>query len=34
MATAAAFGKALKYCAMVDYRRSGQTASSKGTLSV
>lgn len=34
MATAAAFGKALKYCAMVDSRRAGQTASSKGTLSV
>lgn len=34
MATAAAFGKALKYCAMVDHRRAGQTASSKGTLSV
>lgn len=34
MATAAAFGKALKFCAMVDHRRAGTTASSKGTLSV
>ncbi|CAB9516252.1 Imidazoleglycerol-phosphate dehydratase [Seminavis robusta] len=34
MATAAAFGRALKYCAMVDSRRAGKTASSKGTLSV
>ena len=34
MATAAAFGKALKHCAMLDHRRAGQTASSKGTLSV
>lgn len=33
VATAAAFGKALKFCAMVDYRRKGITASSKGTLS-
>lgn len=29
-----AFGQALKYCAMVDCRRAGATASSKGTLSV
>jgi imidazoleglycerol-phosphate dehydratase len=34
MATAVAFGRALKHCAMVDSRRAGQTASSKGTLSV
>ena len=34
MATARAFGQALKYCAMVDERRAGATASSKGTLSV
>lgn len=34
MATARAFGKALRVCAMVDHRRAGQTASSKGTLSV
>jgi imidazoleglycerol-phosphate dehydratase len=34
MATARAFGKALRVCAMVDLRRAGQTASSKGTLSV
>lgn len=34
MATAEAFGKALGVCAMVDKRRAGQTASSKGTLSV
>jgi imidazoleglycerol-phosphate dehydratase len=34
MATAAAFGRALGVCAMVDKRRAGQTASSKGTLSV
>jgi len=33
MATAAAFGKALKFCAAVDPRRGGKTASSKGTLS-
>ena len=33
-ATAIAFGKALKYCATVDRRRAGATASSKGTLSV
>lgn len=34
MCTAKAFGKALRVCAMVDQRRAGQTASSKGTLSV
>lgn len=34
MATARAFGKALRVCAMVDKRRAGKTASSKGTLSV
>jgi len=34
MATGRAFGKALRVCAMVDHRRAGQTASSKGTLSV
>jgi imidazoleglycerol-phosphate dehydratase len=34
MCTARAFGKALRVCAMVDQRRAGQTASSKGTLSV
>lgn len=34
MCTAKAFGKALRICAMVDQRRAGQTASSKGTLSV
>jgi imidazoleglycerol-phosphate dehydratase len=33
-AVAIAFGQALKYCSMVDGRRSGATASSKGTLSV
>jgi imidazoleglycerol-phosphate dehydratase len=33
-AVAVAFGQALKYCAMVDCRRAGATASSKGTLSV
>ena len=32
--TAMAFGRALRVCAMVDCRRAGQTASSKGTLSV
>jgi imidazoleglycerol-phosphate dehydratase len=32
--TAKAFGRALHICAMVDCRRAGQTASSKGTLSV
>jgi imidazoleglycerol-phosphate dehydratase len=34
VATAMAFGDALKYCSMVDLRRCGATASSKGTLSV
>jgi imidazoleglycerol-phosphate dehydratase len=34
LATAQAFGEALRVCAMVDQRRAGQTASSKGTLSV
>eukprot|EP00980_Cylindrotheca_fusiformis_P000661 scaffold160_cov136-Cylindrotheca_fusiformis.AAC.8 len=34
MCTAKAFGKALRICSMVDQRRAGQTASSKGTLSV
>jgi imidazoleglycerol-phosphate dehydratase len=34
MATAMAFGRAFKHCAMVDSRRAGLTASSKGTLSV
>jgi imidazoleglycerol-phosphate dehydratase len=34
MCTAKAFGQALRVCAMVDQRRAGQTASSKGTLSV
>lgn len=34
MCTAKAFGNALRVCAMVDQRRAGQTASSKGTLSV
>lgn len=34
LATAKAFGKALKMCAAVDPRRAGKTASSKGTLSV
>ncbi len=34
MCTAKAFGQALRVCAMVDERRAGQTASSKGTLSV
>lgn len=33
-AVAIAFGQALKYCSMIDCRRSGATASSKGTLSV
>lgn len=33
-AVAVAMGQALKYCAMVDSRRAGGTASSKGTLSV
>mmetsp|Transcript_19395 Transcript_19395/g.44990 ORF Transcript_19395/g.44990 Transcript_19395/m.44990 type:complete len:441 (-) Transcript_19395:379-1701(-) len=34
LATAMAFGRALRVCAMVDRRRAGATASSKGTLSV
>merc|ERR1712045_1106096 len=34
LATAQAFGKALRLCAAVDPRRAGKTASSKGTLSV
>lgn len=34
MATAIAFGRALKFCSAVDPRRAGKTASSKGTLSV
>lgn len=33
-AVAIAFGEALKYCSMIDGRRAGATASSKGTLSV
>jgi len=33
MATAVAFGRALRLCCAVDPRRSGKTASSKGTLS-
>ncbi len=33
MATALAFGRALRLCAAVDPRRAGKTASSKGTLS-
>jgi imidazoleglycerol-phosphate dehydratase len=33
-AVAIAFGVALKHCAVVDCRRAGATASSKGTLSV
>jgi imidazoleglycerol-phosphate dehydratase len=33
MATAKAFGRALKLCSAVDPRRAGKTASSKGTLS-
>jgi imidazoleglycerol-phosphate dehydratase len=33
MATAIAFGRALRLCAAVDPRRAGKTASSKGTLS-
>jgi imidazoleglycerol-phosphate dehydratase len=32
-ATAVSLGQALKYCCMVDQRRAGATASSKGTLS-
>jgi imidazoleglycerol-phosphate dehydratase len=34
LCTAKAFGRALRVCAMVDERRHGKTASSKGTLSV
>ncbi len=34
LATAQALGQAMHVCAMVDQRRAGQTASSKGTLSV
>ncbi|KAL7499939.1 hypothetical protein ACHAWT_007992 [Skeletonema menzelii] len=34
MATAMAYGAALRMCAAVDPRRAGKTASSKGTLSV
>ena len=34
LATAMAFGRALRMCAAVDPRRAGKTASSKGTLSV
>ena len=34
IATAKAFGRALRFCTAVDPRRAGQTASSKGTLSV
>jgi imidazoleglycerol-phosphate dehydratase len=34
LATARAFGSAFFYCASVDLRRAGATASSKGTLSV
>ena len=34
LATAIAYGKALRMCAAVDPRRAGKTASSKGTLSV
>mmetsp|Transcript_15100 Transcript_15100/g.22047 ORF Transcript_15100/g.22047 Transcript_15100/m.22047 type:complete len:434 (+) Transcript_15100:53-1354(+) len=34
VATAIAFGRALRLCAAVDPRRAGKTASSKGTLSV
>jgi imidazoleglycerol-phosphate dehydratase len=34
LTTAKAFGRALRVCAMVDQRRAGATASSKGTLSV
>jgi imidazoleglycerol-phosphate dehydratase len=33
LGTAKAFGRALRVCAMVDQRRAGTTASSKGTLS-
>jgi imidazoleglycerol-phosphate dehydratase len=34
LCTAMAFGRALRICSMVDQRRAGATASSKGTLSV
>ena len=34
LCTAMAFGRALRVCSMVDQRRAGATASSKGTLSV
>ena len=34
LCTATAFGRALRVCSMVDERRAGTTASSKGTLSV
>mmetsp|Transcript_5949 Transcript_5949/g.13016 ORF Transcript_5949/g.13016 Transcript_5949/m.13016 type:complete len:439 (+) Transcript_5949:139-1455(+) len=34
LATATAYGRALRMCAAVDPRRAGNTASSKGTLSV
>ena len=34
LATAMAYGRALRMCAAVDPRRAGKTASSKGTLSV
>lgn len=34
LATAMAFGEAFRFCSMVDLRRCGATASSKGTLSV
>lgn len=34
LCTAKAFGRALRVCAMVDPRRAGTTASSKGTLSI
>ncbi len=34
LCTAKAFGRALRVCSMVDQRRAGTTASSKGTLSV
>jgi imidazoleglycerol-phosphate dehydratase len=34
LCTARSFGRALRVCAMVDQRRAGTTASSKGTLSV
>jgi imidazoleglycerol-phosphate dehydratase len=34
IAVARAFGEGLKYCTMLDSRRAGATASSKGTLSV